>query len=160
MNLTCSSATPTWTMPPPAKTRRAGWRSCTRSSNGAWRSCSASRAHLAGPEAARATTFRGDARRARPARGRPRVGRVAPLRPSEWTTRELNEFCKAAEQQGGVQITNKSRIFKVLKTPVPLDQQSPALRSLLGYEFFTVDPENGKFREFDEEFGPETSRSS
>ena len=23
---------------------------------------------------------------------------------SEWTTRELNEFCKAAEQQGGVQI--------------------------------------------------------
>jgi hypothetical protein len=74
---------------------------------------------------------------------------------SEWTTRELNEFCKAAEQQGGVQIRDKCRIFKVLKTPVPRDQKSPRLRSLLGYEFFGVDPESGNFREFDEEFGPE-----
>jgi hypothetical protein len=73
---------------------------------------------------------------------------------SEWTTRELNEFWKAAEQQGGVQIHNKSRIFKVLKTPVPLDQQSAPLRALLGYEFFR-ELENGNFREFDEQFGPE-----
>ena len=73
---------------------------------------------------------------------------------SEWTNRELNEFWKAAEQQGGVQIHNKSRIFKVLKTPVPLDQQSPPLRALLGYEFFR-ELENGNFREFDEQFGPE-----
>ena len=71
------------------------------------------------------------------------------------TTRELSEFWKAAEQQGGVQIRNKSRIFKVLKTPVPLDEQSPPLRSLLGYEFYRVDPEHGNFREFDEQFGPE-----
>ena len=74
---------------------------------------------------------------------------------SEWTIRELNEFWKAAEQQGGVQVRDKSRIFKVLKTPVPLNQQSPALRSLLGYEFFRVDPDNGSFREFDDQFGPE-----
>jgi len=74
---------------------------------------------------------------------------------SEWTNRELNEFFTAAEQQGGVQVHDKSRIFKVLKTPVPLDQQSPPLRALLGYEFFRVDPENGNFREFDEQFGPE-----
>ena len=47
--------------------------------------------------------------------------------------RELNEFWKAAEQQGGVHVHDKSRIFKVLKTPVPLDQQTPPLRSLLGY---------------------------
>lgn len=74
---------------------------------------------------------------------------------SEWTNRELNEFRKAAEQQGGVIIHDKSRIFKVLKTPVPLDQQSPPLRALLGYEFFRMDPESGSFREFDEQFGPE-----
>jgi hypothetical protein len=74
---------------------------------------------------------------------------------SEWTTRELDEFCQAAEQQGGVQIRDKCRIFKVLKTPVPLDQQSPRLRAVLGYEFFGMDPESGNFREFDEEFGPE-----
>ena len=74
---------------------------------------------------------------------------------SEWTTRELNEFFKAAEQQGGVQIHDKSRVFKVLKTPVPLDEQSPQLRALLGYEFFRVDPQTNSFREFDEQFGPE-----
>jgi hypothetical protein len=74
---------------------------------------------------------------------------------SEWTCRELTEFCKAAAQQGGVAIHDKSRIFKVLKTPVPLDQQVPPLPSLLGYEFFRVDPQSGTFREFDEEFGTE-----
>ena len=74
---------------------------------------------------------------------------------SEWTCRELTEFCKAAQQQGGVELHDKSRVFKVLKTPVPLDQQTPPLPSLLGYEFFKVDPQSGSFREFDEEFGPE-----
>ena len=74
---------------------------------------------------------------------------------SEWATRELTEFCRAAQQQGGVEIHDKCRIFKVLKTPVPLDQQVPPLPSLLGYEFFRVDPQSGSFREFDEQFGPE-----
>jgi hypothetical protein len=74
---------------------------------------------------------------------------------SDWTTRELHEFCSAAEQQGGVQLHARSRVFKVLKTPVPLDHQAPPLPSLLGYEFFRVDPETGNFREFDEEFGAE-----
>jgi hypothetical protein len=78
---------------------------------------------------------------------------------SEWTTRELNEFCRAADQQGGVQISHKARIFKVLKTPVPLDQQSPELQALLGYEFFNVDSQSGKVREFDEVFGPEAQRN-
>lgn len=74
---------------------------------------------------------------------------------SEWAMRELNEFWKAAEQQGGVRIRDRSRIFKVLKTPVRLDEQSPQLRSLLGYEFFRIDRSSGNFREFDEQFGPE-----
>jgi TIR domain-containing protein len=74
---------------------------------------------------------------------------------SEWTTRELTEFCKACAERGGVQVHEKSRIFKVLKTPVPLEQQAPPLPSLLGYEFFAVDPDSGNFREFDEQFGPE-----
>jgi TIR domain-containing protein len=74
---------------------------------------------------------------------------------SEWTTRELTEFCKAAALHGGVQVHDKSRIFKVLKTPVPLEQQVPPLPSLLGYEFFRLDPDSGNFREFDEQFGPE-----
>lgn len=77
---------------------------------------------------------------------------------SEWTLRELNEFWRAAEEQGGVHVSNKARVFKVLKTPVPLDRTPPELRALIGYEFFKVDPETGKVRELDEVFGPEAHR--
>jgi len=77
---------------------------------------------------------------------------------SEWTRRELTEFWKAAEKQGGVSLREKARIFKVLKTPVPLEMHPPELKSLLGYEFYKVDPETGKIRELDEVFGPEAQR--
>ena len=77
---------------------------------------------------------------------------------SEWTIRELNEFWHAAEDQGGVHVSNKARVFKVLKTPVPIDKTPPELRGLLGYEFFKIDPETGKVRELDEIFGPEAHR--
>ena len=77
---------------------------------------------------------------------------------SEWTRRELAEFWKAAEQQGGVRFHEKARIFKVLKTPVPPEAHPPELRSLLGYEFFKVDPDSGRVYELDEVFGPEAQR--
>jgi hypothetical protein len=77
---------------------------------------------------------------------------------SEWTIRELNEFWRAAEQQGGIHVQNKARVFKVLKTPVPMDRTPPALQALIGYEFFRIDPETGKVRELDEIFGPEAHR--
>jgi hypothetical protein len=77
---------------------------------------------------------------------------------SEWTLRELTEFWRAAEAQGGVHVSNKARVFKVLKTPVPLDRTPPELRGLIGYEFFKLDPETGKVRELDEIFGPEAQR--
>ncbi len=77
---------------------------------------------------------------------------------SEWARREVVEFWKAAEQQGGVRFHDKARVFKVLKTPVPVEAQSPELASLLGYEFFKIDPETGKVRELDEVFGPEAQR--
>jgi hypothetical protein len=77
---------------------------------------------------------------------------------SDWTQRELKEFWKAAESQGGIRVADKSRVFKVLKTPVPLEQQQPELQALLGYEFFRVDPETGKARELDEVFGADAQR--
>jgi hypothetical protein len=77
---------------------------------------------------------------------------------SEWGRKEIGEFCKAAEKQGGVRVRDKARIFKVLKTPVPLEQHPPELQSLLGYEFFKVDPETGRVRELDEIFGPDAQR--
>jgi hypothetical protein len=77
---------------------------------------------------------------------------------SEWTRRELTEFSKAAEQQGGVRVQDKARIFKVLKTPVPIEAHPVELQSLLGYEFFKVDPDTGRVHELDEVFGADAQR--
>ncbi len=66
---------------------------------------------------------------------------------SEWCLRELEEFQKAAVANGGVRIGEKSRVFKVVKTPVPLEDQPDAMQGMLGYEFFTTDPETGRVRE-------------
>src|SRR5271156_241153 len=77
---------------------------------------------------------------------------------SEWTRKELSEFSKAAEEQGGVRFHNKARIFKVLKTPVPLEMHPPELQSLLGYQFFKVDPDSGRVHELNEVFGSEAQR--
>jgi len=77
---------------------------------------------------------------------------------SEWTMRELHEFMAAAAEQGGMQVGGKARIFKVLKTPVPLDKVPDELKMVLGYEFFKVEPDTGKVRELDDVFGPEAQR--
>ncbi len=77
---------------------------------------------------------------------------------SEWARRELNAFWRAAEQQGGVRFHDKARLFKILKSPVPLEMLPPELRSVLGYEFFTVHPETGRIRELNEVFGPDAQR--
>jgi hypothetical protein len=77
---------------------------------------------------------------------------------SEWTRKELSEFWKAAEKQGGVRFREKARIFKVLKTPIPPEAHPPELQPLLGYEFFKVDPDSGRVHELDEVFGPEAQR--
>ncbi|MQA30755.1 MAG: TIR domain-containing protein [Luteitalea sp.] len=77
---------------------------------------------------------------------------------SDWGRRELAAFCRAAEQQGGIRVRDKARIFKVLKTPVDRDLHPPELQSLLGYEFFKEDPVTGKMRELDEIFGPDAEK--
>lgn len=77
---------------------------------------------------------------------------------SEWTRRELTEFQKAALHQGGLRIGDKARLFKVLKTWVPLDRQPPEVHDLLGYEFFKRDPVSGKVRELNRVFGEEAER--
>jgi len=77
---------------------------------------------------------------------------------SEWTRKELSAFWQAAQKQGGIRFHDKVRIFKVLKTPIPLDMHPPELQALLGYEFFKIDPETGRIRELDEVFGPEAQR--
>ena len=55
-------------------------------------------------------------------------------------------------------VGDKSRIFKVLKTPVPLEEHPPELQPLLGYEFFQGRSGTGKVRELNEIFGPDAER--
>ena len=74
---------------------------------------------------------------------------------SEWCRKELHEFYEVAQKSGGVRVGNKSRIFKVVKTPVPHGRHPPEIADVLGYEFFQVN-ESGHFREFVLEKGSPT----
>ena len=72
--------------------------------------------------------------------------------------REVEQFWQGAEQTGGRYIKEKSRLLKVLKTAIS-EQQMPRplvdiFSPLFGFEFFELDAETGRVREFDETFGP------
>ena len=78
---------------------------------------------------------------------------------SEWCTREAREFCQSAERSGRLVVGNKSRVFKVIKTPVDAEEAEalPAhMKHLLGFEFFTY--EDGAPLELDPSYGPEYSQ--
>lgn len=77
---------------------------------------------------------------------------------SDWCRREVEEFCRASEKTGGVRIANKARVFKVVKTPVPLAEHPSELQELLGYDFFVVEPETGRPRELSQLADPEIQR--
>jgi hypothetical protein len=71
---------------------------------------------------------------------------------SEWCTREVAEFCKRAEESGGIVVANKARIFKVLKAPVDTQASLPkVMQDVLGYDFFTI--EDGTPLELDSAYG-------
>ncbi len=85
---------------------------------------------------------------------------------SKWCKDELNEFYRRAEKNGGIKINNRSRIFKVVKTPIgddpsvdPLagsdlpEDLRKLLQESLGYEFYEIDKLSGKLREFWPELG-------
>ncbi|HEV8241356.1 MAG TPA: hypothetical protein VGS57_18465 [Thermoanaerobaculia bacterium] len=77
---------------------------------------------------------------------------------SEWCTREVEAFCRASLESGGIRIADKARIFKVIKTPVPRDRHPEELQPLLGYEFYVRDPDNQRPRELSHFLGPEVER--
>jgi hypothetical protein len=71
---------------------------------------------------------------------------------SDWCRKEVAEFCKCAEESGGMVVANKARVFKVLKAPVDTQESLPqALQDVLGYEFFTI--EDGAPLELDSAYG-------
>ena len=77
---------------------------------------------------------------------------------SEWCIRELKRFIEVAEKTGGLRIGNKSRVFKVIKTQIPVESHLEEVRGLLGYEFFQSDPQTGRARELSQHAPPELER--
>lgn len=77
---------------------------------------------------------------------------------SEFCRREVEQFWQGAEQTGGRWVQDRSRLLKVLKTAVTEQQMPQPLHDifspLFGFEFFELDGETGRVREFDETFGP------
>ncbi|MGD1859338.1 MAG: hypothetical protein ACFB0E_05125 [Leptolyngbyaceae cyanobacterium] len=77
---------------------------------------------------------------------------------SKWCMAELQRFCQAADASNGLRVGDaKARLFKVIKTYLPLEQHPQELASFLGYEFFEFDAA-GRPQEFDRVYGPEQER--
>lgn len=78
---------------------------------------------------------------------------------SEWCLRELNTFLESSAPNIGLKVNNKSRIFKVVKTPIERERLPQELQEVLGYEFFKIDQNTGNPKEFSSIFGVETERN-
>lgn len=80
---------------------------------------------------------------------------------SEWCGREAGEFHAAAAAAGGGAPPFDSRVFKVVKTPLPkpLDGREPEqLRKFLGYHFYGEDRQKGRVSEFSPDKGSKDIR--
>lgn len=51
-----------------------------------------------------------------------------------------------------------SRVFKVFKTPLTLQEQPPRLRDLIGYDMFQLDPDSGEIKEYTDYFSSDAER--
>jgi hypothetical protein len=70
---------------------------------------------------------------------------------SDWCARELKEFCAQAGHGAALAEQNKSRVFKVVKTPVKHQSLPESIRETLGYSFYVL--ENGTPLELDAAYG-------
>ncbi|HEU5147927.1 MAG TPA: hypothetical protein VFT90_14475 [Chryseosolibacter sp.] len=50
------------------------------------------------------------------------------------------------------------RVFKVFKTPLPVQGQPAQLRELLGYDMYQLDPDSGEIREYTDYFSTDAER--
>ena len=51
-----------------------------------------------------------------------------------------------------------SRVFKVLKSPLSIQEHPPRLRELLGYDMFQLDTETGTLKEYSDFFSQEAEK--
>lgn len=73
-------------------------------------------------------------------------GYVAPH--SEWCMKELGAFYDLSQHDRTVQLGDKSRCIKVVKSYLPREKHPAQLQGLLGYEFYERDNESGRPRDF------------
>jgi hypothetical protein len=81
-----------------------------------------------------------------------------PFLKSDLCRREVERFWQGAEETGGRYVNDKARLLKALKTAVAPEHMPRELidifSPLFGFEFFELDSDTGRVREFDETFGP------
>lgn len=78
---------------------------------------------------------------------------------SEWCIKEISEFCRTAEQTGGLIVDNKSRVLKVIKAPVDSEESLPSVaKEVLGYQFYTHDDDETPL-ELDPAYGQEFAQA-
>jgi hypothetical protein len=78
---------------------------------------------------------------------------------SDWCVEELEEFCRNAAKNGGIRVNNKSRIFKVIKSPIE-DFDCPKilqelLQECLDYAFYEWEKMSGRLFEYRHDLGVE-----
>jgi class 3 adenylate cyclase len=75
---------------------------------------------------------------------------------------EIETFWRSARDAGNLWLDDRTRLLKVVKTPVDErdlpNSLSEVFSDLLSFDFFTVDPDTGRLWEFDETFGVEARR--
>ncbi|MEY3443528.1 MAG: hypothetical protein RLZZ519_1809, partial [Bacteroidota bacterium] len=76
-----------------------------------------------------------------------------PYLSSEWCARELDNFVQAAEGQGGLQVDNNYRIFKINKFPVDRKAIPQRLSVVTGFDFFEQDADTRVTAPIDPSFG-------
>ncbi|MES3019701.1 MAG: hypothetical protein V4721_18070 [Bacteroidota bacterium] len=77
---------------------------------------------------------------------------------SDWCIKEVDEFYDTSQTNIGFTVSNKARIFKVIKTPVRIENHPEKIQGVLGYEFYNTDPGTGRVKELSQAFGNETER--
>lgn len=68
-------------------------------------------------------------------------------------------FAAGAKDKEGLVVDGVSRLFKVIKYPLDVDEYLPQFADLLTYDFYQIDPLTGEPQEFRRFFGDDAERS-
>ncbi|MCV9386556.1 hypothetical protein [Reichenbachiella ulvae] len=71
----------------------------------------------------------------------------------------VNLFASSARENNTLQMDGLSRLFKVIKFPIDVDEYLPDYSDILSYDFYQIDSLTGEPQEFRRFFGNEAERS-